>query len=556
MLQAIAMAQTRVWCESYIFDNSHVAATFFTALRDAALRGLDVVLLVDYIGSFSLRNEWVRELRSVGADVVFFNPVLPSNYCVGPLSFRDHRKIMVCDDLGFCGGMNIQEEVGEEEFGTSRFYDVHSKLEGPCVADLAEEPGVYVQILQSNVRQRRRTLQKVIEKSIDAADDSVLLTTAYFFPPGFLKNALLRVPARGARLSLLLSGSSDFYPLPGDLLAQTHFLRNFLRDTPSQQVKVHLYGHRHMHAKHMCVDGVFSTIGSFNFDLYSARRNLEVGVAVFDRDFARKMQRPGRDVGGRNLHLKRAGESKQTFYSCLSPQLEEGPEGMRGGGDSMYHQPLVRCACALAYGLEWDFAIVVAVGNDRLRSLSAAELDSEGDDDEVPAHGCCPRARKQAPKFLRPPRTAEDNLRKASADGAVSTVQALLASRVQATAATENGYTALHAAAAHGRSKIVPMLLNAEAQVDCTASGGVTPLMLAAMGGHKATLEALLSARASLHEELRGARGQERQAVHLADLFGHAQAAELLKQHLPRPSTSDGAKKPKDRKQKKDKTKK
>ena len=30
----------------------------------------EVVLLVDYIGSFSLRNDWVRELRSVGADVV------------------------------------------------------------------------------------------------------------------------------------------------------------------------------------------------------------------------------------------------------------------------------------------------------------------------------------------------------------------------------------------------------------------------------------------------------------------------------------------------------
>ena len=28
------------------------------------------MLLVDYIGSFSLRNDWVRELRSVGADVV------------------------------------------------------------------------------------------------------------------------------------------------------------------------------------------------------------------------------------------------------------------------------------------------------------------------------------------------------------------------------------------------------------------------------------------------------------------------------------------------------
>ena len=40
---------------------------------------------------------------------VFFNPVLPSTHCVGPLSFRDHRKIMVCDELGFCGGMNIQD---------------------------------------------------------------------------------------------------------------------------------------------------------------------------------------------------------------------------------------------------------------------------------------------------------------------------------------------------------------------------------------------------------------------------------------------------------------
>ena len=38
--------------------------------------------------------------------------------------------------------MICKEEVGEEEFGTSRFYDVHSKLEGPCVADLAEAPGI------------------------------------------------------------------------------------------------------------------------------------------------------------------------------------------------------------------------------------------------------------------------------------------------------------------------------------------------------------------------------------------------------------------------------
>ncbi|CAK9018910.1 Cardiolipin synthase 1 (CL synthase 1) [Durusdinium trenchii] len=373
MLEVISLSQTRVWCESYIFDNSRVAEIFFMALREAATRGLDVVLLVDYIGAFALRQDqrgkdWVQELRRAGAEVVFFNPVLPASLCVGPISFRDHRKIMICDDVGFCGGMNIQEEVGEETFGTSRFYDVHAKLEGPCVADLAEvfrdslkeagghvhrnpiqvpellEPGVYVQILQSNVRQRRRTLQKVMQKSIDAASESVLLTTAYFFPPTFLKAALLRVPTRGAHLSLLLSGSSDFFPLPGDLLAQSHFLRSFLRDTPEDKVSVHLYEQRHMHAKHMCVDGVFSTIGSFNFDLYS-------DAGDNDRSARRRSQwvSVGPVTSYMELHLKRLKESRRTLYISARVAAESACRLLRWM--RIYHQPLVRAACAVAFGL-------------------------------------------------------------------------------------------------------------------------------------------------------------------------------------------------------------
>eukprot|EP00929_Paragymnodinium_shiwhaense_P064929 TRINITY_DN32602_c0_g1_i1.p1 TRINITY_DN32602_c0_g1~~TRINITY_DN32602_c0_g1_i1.p1 ORF type:complete len:510 (-),score=134.91 TRINITY_DN32602_c0_g1_i1:333-1862(-) len=352
MLAAIRKSRTRVWCESYIFDNSKVGEEFYRALLAAAERGCDVVLVVDYIGSFSLRSDWVASLRQAGGSVVFFNPLLPATECVGPASFRDHRKIMICDDVGFCGGMNIHEEVGEEKYGTSKFYDVHAKLEGPCVADLADvvidtlretgsqvvrqrvpqpQPlpnGVYVQILQSNVRQQRRTLQTVIEKAIDAADDKVFLTTAYFFPPGFLRRALTRAPQRGVQLSLLLSGDSDFWPLPGDLLAQSHFLRRFLKESRRNEVEdrvnVHLYRERHMHAKHMSVDGVFATVGSFNFDLYSARRNLEVGVSVFDRSVALQLQ---------DMHKKKAAVSERT---CLE--------------DWYYQHPLVRGACAIAYG--------------------------------------------------------------------------------------------------------------------------------------------------------------------------------------------------------------
>lgn len=349
MLAAIAEAKTRVWLESYIFDSSKVGRLFVEALVAAKQRGCDVILLVDYIGGFGLQVGWVEELRSMGADVVFFNPVLPTSPCSGPASFRDHRKILICDEVGFCGGANIQEEVGEECFGTSKFYEVHAELRGPCVADLADvlrdslhesgtqvlresiprpaprPNGIYVQILQSNVRQRRRSFQEVITQAIDAAEDAVFLTSPYFFPPGFLRRVLQRVPQRGVSLSLLLSGSSDFYPLPGDLLAQTHFLRRFFLNITGYEdrVAVHLYGRRHMHAKHLSIDGIFGTIGSFNFDLYSARRNLEVGISVFDHRFAATLQA---------MHQRKTQEAKRTMLA-----------------DAQYQQPVVRVACAIAY---------------------------------------------------------------------------------------------------------------------------------------------------------------------------------------------------------------
>merc|ERR1740121_3197748 len=80
-----------------------------------------------------------------------------------------------------------------------------------------------------------------------------------------------------------------------------------------------------MHAKHLTVDDVWSSIGSFNFDLYSARRNLEVGVSVFDRSFAREL---------RAVHQGKIRESRKTSLQ-----------------DWVYHQPVYRIACGIAYGL-------------------------------------------------------------------------------------------------------------------------------------------------------------------------------------------------------------
>ena len=58
-------------------------------------------------------------------------------------------------------------------------------------------------------------------------------------------------------------------------------MRRFLAEP---NFRVHYFGglgdgEQHMHAKLMVIDGYFSTVGSFNWDRLSSRRNLEVPCA-------------------------------------------------------------------------------------------------------------------------------------------------------------------------------------------------------------------------------------------------------------------------------------
>jgi hypothetical protein len=52
-----------------------------------------------------------------------------------------------------------------------------------------------------------------------------------------------------------------------------------------------LGGERCLHAKTVTVDGIFSVVGSYNWDAWSHSRNLELTVAVVDRGLAEGLER-------------------------------------------------------------------------------------------------------------------------------------------------------------------------------------------------------------------------------------------------------------------------
>lgn len=305
MLQAIHDAKQRVWLESYILEADALGQKFLLALQAAAERGLDVRLLYDAFGSALLDEEALRPMRAAGVHIVAFNPIWRFRRHQ-PLNMRDHRKILLTDQIGFAGGMNISEDYAGSTLGNGRFRDTHAHLQGPCVRHLervfasswreacgvdlrtyagteAIEDGCFVQVLGSNARRRRRHIQKALRRTVIRATRHCYLTTPYFVPPRSLMRALNLAARRGVDVRILVAGDSD---VPLARRASNHVAGRLLRNG----VRIYELFGQTLHAKTTSIDGIYGSVGSFNLDYWSYRRNLEVHVAAVDARLAADLE--------------------------------------------------------------------------------------------------------------------------------------------------------------------------------------------------------------------------------------------------------------------------
>jgi len=181
-LNAIAAAQSSVVMETFIFRDSDIGQSFRDALTAAARRGVRVRLLVDRVGSFQLGRDYFDGLVAAGGAMRWFNELrLPS------LSFRDHRKLLIVDDLlAFVGGCNIAPEYWGDGI-TKGWRDCGVSVRGPAATVLASEfdrqweraPGHRWQFVPGGWRQRVR---------VDGGDK----VEALFIKPGLGPNPLRR----------------------------------------------------------------------------------------------------------------------------------------------------------------------------------------------------------------------------------------------------------------------------------------------------------------------------------------------------------------------------
>ena len=306
MWNAIDGARTRVWHETYILEPDRVGTRTIEALTAAAQRGCQVRLLYDALGSPRVNEAFLKPLRDAGGAIDRFNPLFTWKRRPGFLQ-RDHRKITVIDGhTAFTGGINTSEDYAGPRHGRGTFQDCQARLCGPCVRDLAavtiaslglvrdvprREAGkrsrrcgrTFVQVLASRGGLGRRALQRAMRLTVRHSVERCWITNPYFLPPQRMMRAMKKAAKRGVDVRVLTAGRSD---VPLVRAASQHIYGELLK----HGVRIFEYFDSTLHAKTMTIDGLYGTVGSFNLDTWSDKRNLEVNVGMIDAEVARSLE--------------------------------------------------------------------------------------------------------------------------------------------------------------------------------------------------------------------------------------------------------------------------
>lgn len=306
---SILGAKKLIYLETYIFSRDEQAKRIAELLCQAASKGLDVKVILDWLGSnnFSFEQEFLKS----GVQLVHYNPSW-----FGRFGFsRTHRKLVVIDEAqAFVGGINICADnlSSDGEILRGIRWDLALHATGAIVEKVhatflrqwqrmqpkalhprnilkrildqelpwstnhflgirhGHKPSVAF-IARDNLH-HRRDIERAYLKAIGQSREEIWLATPYFMPGRRFRKALIRAAQRGVLVNLLL-GRDEFkvlnWSVPslyGQLLAAN--------------IAIYEYPSGLLHAKAMVVDRRWATLGSSNCDHLSFFLNHEANLIV------------------------------------------------------------------------------------------------------------------------------------------------------------------------------------------------------------------------------------------------------------------------------------
>jgi cardiolipin synthase A/B len=307
MVQAIREAKRTVNLESYIYKPDRAGEMMTQALIDAARRGVEVRVLVDGTGS-KFAGPHLARMREAGVQATKFHPVrLWSLY---KIARRTHRKILVVDGtVSFTGGFCIADQWLGDARNPKEWRDLVVRVTGPVSAQMQAifsegwtyttgeilagdkfypriEPAgdVPAQAIKASRGDSSSLAAMLYFMAIQSAAKSIHIQNAYFVPDRQIREALIQASRRGVDVRIMVPGRHIDQPLVR-MASRRHY-----GELLKGGVRIFEYNRTMMHQKNAVIDGLFSTVGSINFDRRSQRQNAEESLAFYDRDFAARLE--------------------------------------------------------------------------------------------------------------------------------------------------------------------------------------------------------------------------------------------------------------------------
>ena len=309
MLAAIRSAKSTITFETYIYWSGSVGREFVAVLDERARAGVRVHVLLDWVGSLKMDDALLDEMRDAGIEVERFHKPSWNNW--NKLNNRTHRKLLVVDGrIGFTGGVGIADQWRGQARNPEEWRDSHFRVEGPVVAQMQSvfldnwmrAKGVVLhgdayfpalkpvgqlsaQMFSSSPSGGSETMQLMYQLAITASKRSIDLANSYFVPDELTTQTLVEAARRGVKVRVILpSGHID-----------SEVVRKASRASwgPMLEAGIEIaeFQPTMFHVKSLVVDGVFSSVGSTNFDNRSFRLNDEANLNVLNAEFGATQQR-------------------------------------------------------------------------------------------------------------------------------------------------------------------------------------------------------------------------------------------------------------------------
>ena len=307
-LQDLEIAQEYIHIQYYIFEDDKLGNRVKEDLLRCARRGIQIRILYDDVGCWSVKKRFFKEMQDAGIAVrPFLEITFPQ--LASRINYRNHRKITVIDGkIGYIGGMNIADRYVEgTKWGTWR--DTHLRIEGPAVRGLqllfavdwsyeckevlsdsrffppvADKGKSGIQIAPGGPIGEWSNIAMLFLKAITNAKKNVYIQTPYFLPTESLVKALQTAALAKVDVRLMIPERSDSTVLR---FASFSYITEMLR----AGVKVYFYQPGILHSKTIIIDDELCSVGSTNFDFRSFEHNFEANAFIYDREVNSEMKR-------------------------------------------------------------------------------------------------------------------------------------------------------------------------------------------------------------------------------------------------------------------------